>query len=156
VYISPKGTSEILYQGNPIYGSQIISKGDYTYVSTFSEGLYILKNQQVVRHISTKDGLASNTIYRFQIDQQKLWLVEEGMLQSFDLKTKEIISYSSTDGLPKAEIKDLVVGTQNVFLATPEGLVVFDKKRDVANKTSPLMALTGFTVNDQNVNIIQV
>jgi hypothetical protein len=33
-------------------------------------------------------------------------------------------------------------------LATPEGLVSFDKKRDVLT-TSPLMALTGFTVNDQ-------
>lgn len=149
VYISPKSTGNITYQGNPIYGSQIINQGDYTYVSTFSEGMYIIKKQQVIQHISTKDGLASNTIYRFQIDQQKLWLAEEGMLQSFDLKTKEITSYSSTDGLPKAEIKDLVVGAQNIFLATPEGLVVFDKKRNVINKTSPLMVLTGFTVNAQ-------
>lgn len=148
VYISPKGTGFISYKGNPIYGSQIISQGDYTYVSTFSEGLYILKGLQVVRHIGKENGLASNTIYRFQIDHQKIWLLEEGMLQSFDLNTHKIVSYSSTDGLPKAEIKDLAIGSQNVFLATTEGLVVFDKNRDVFNPTSPLISLTGFTVND--------
>jgi ligand-binding sensor domain-containing protein len=107
VYISPKGTGFITYRGNPIYGSQIINKGDYTYISTFSEGIYILKNQQVIRHISTKDGLASNTIYRFQIDQQKLWLVEEGMLQSFDLKTKKLLATVVPMDFPKPKLKTL-------------------------------------------------
>ena len=149
VYFSPQGSGFISYKGSPIYGSQVISQGNYTYVSTFSEGVYVLKNHQVVRHISKENGLSSNTIYRFRIDHQKLWLLEEGMLESFDLGTRKIVRYSSTDGLPKAEIKDLSIGPQNVFLATTEGLVVFDKNRDVFNPISPLISLTGFTINDR-------
>lgn len=152
VYISPQGNGFISYKGKPIYGSQIISQGDYTYVSTFSEGLYVLKNRRVIEHISKANGLVSNTIYRFQIDHQKLWLLEEGMLESFDLGTHKIVRYSSTDGLPKAEFKDLIIGTQNIFLATTEGLVVFDKNRDVFNPIPPLISLTGFTVNDHQQN----
>ncbi len=148
-YFSPKGQGFITNRGSHIYGSQIITEGHNTYVSTFSEGLLILQNQKVIRQISRKDGLASNTIYRFKKDQQTLWLLEEGMLQAYHLPTGQTMNYSSIDGLPRAEIKDIAVGKQQVFLATTDGLAVFDKHIPIRNTTRPLISLTKFTVNDQ-------
>jgi Histidine kinase/Two component regulator propeller len=146
-YYSDKKQGEIMLDNKSVFASQIHIVGKDVYAATFSSGLVKIENLKAVSFLTKEQGLYSNTVFKFYVDRNKFWLLEEGMLQSYDLKTKRFDDYSYNDGLPRAEIKGLVVYKDQVHIATNSGLVVFDKQLSTQNAVAPRLALTGYKVN---------
>jgi two-component sensor histidine kinase len=122
------------------------------FIATYSHGILTIKNKKAYVLLNKKTGLFSDIVYKFQVDENKFWMVEDGMVQCYDTTKKMITNYSYTDGLPRAEVKDLLIYKSNVYVATTEGLLVFDKNQNTKNAVSPGLAITGFKVNNSNRN----
>ncbi|MFY7898733.1 MAG: sensor histidine kinase [Chitinophagaceae bacterium] len=150
-YYSSKGSGIILNQGKKIYATQLQQHEGLVYAATLDEGLLVIKNLQVLQQFSTKNILLSNTIYKMCISDNIAWLAGDAALQRLDLKQKTISSYNNSDGIPKSEIKDIVVQQHQVYLATVDGLVVFNENRPVVNSVSPLLHLNNFYVNQKRI-----
>lgn len=146
-YFSPKGRGEILLNGQSVFASQIKVVDNQVFVSTFSNGILKILDKKAVSYLDTKDGLFSNTVYKFQVSGHQFWMIEDGMMQCFDAQNRVMTNYNHTDGLPKAEIKDILIDKEKVYLATSEGLVFFDKNLATQNTVAPNIVITGFQAN---------
>ncbi|MFZ4058106.1 MAG: sensor histidine kinase [Ferruginibacter sp.] len=151
-YFSPKENGEIKFNGAHIFAAQIQINNNEVYVATFNNGLLRVINHEAHPFLSTRQGLNSNTIFNFKISGNKFWMIQENALMAYDTSTREIVHYDNTDGMPKAEIKDVFVFENNVFVATTDGLVVFNKNLITKNVVAPLFSLNEFWINGKKVD----
>ena len=149
-FFSPKGKGKITCAGKDIYASQLTISNDGIYISTFSDGLYRLKGINEAEKISNNN--ISSTIYKLQSVGNSLWMIGDEALQQYNTSTSQLINYTYANGLPKAEFKDILLKDGKVFLATTEGLVVFEQALNNTNKTPPLLAINKFYVNKKPVD----
>lgn len=153
-YFSPKGKGRILLNGSDVFATEIKVIDNEVCIATFDKGLLRIKNNQTIEpFLSIKEGLFSDVVYHFQKKGTKFWLIEDGMLQSYDLLTQKICNYSFNDGLPRAEIRGIEIYQGKVYLATTEGLVVFDESLNTQNNTAPNIAITSIKANDNELGI---
>ena len=148
-YFSPKGSGEIKLNDTPIFISEIKNFDNEIYISTFSQGLLKVKNKEATPFLSKKQGLFSNAIYHFEKYEGQFWLIEDGLLQSYDVQNQSFTNYNNADGLPKAELKSVLLKENKVYLATTEGLLIFDEKQDTKNNIAPNIAITDIKINNE-------
>jgi ligand-binding sensor domain-containing protein len=146
-YFSKKGSGAVLLNNQTVFASKIKCIDNQVFASTFNQGFLKIEDLKASTFLTVKDGLFSKTIYHFQKNKSKIWLIEDGMLQSFDAQNKVFTNYSYADGLPKAEIKDIVIHNEKIFLATTEGLVLFDENQNTKNPIAPKVVITSLKVN---------
>lgn len=145
--ISKHGTATILFNGKPVLASKIKKINDQIYVATYGHGLMKIENKKTVPFITTAQGLSSDVVYNFYKKGDFFWLVEDGILESFDSSKQVVAKYNHSDGLPKAEINDIIIKDNKVYLATTEGLVVLDMYQNTINRVAPLLALNNIRIN---------
>ena len=151
-YYSPKSSGEIFNKGKKIYATQLQLYNGVLYAATLNEGLILINQLQVKTQFNTSNNLLSNTIYKMHVYNNAVWMVSDAELQKLDLITKKVTLYNNSDGLPKSEIKDIVVLNEKVYLATVDGLVVFDAYQPSINNVPPLLHLNSFFVNQHKIN----
>jgi sensor histidine kinase YesM len=149
LYFSPQGRGEILYENKPIYASQLGFSDGILFAGTFSNGLFLIKNKTQIVSINSENSELSKTIYKLQIKDDWVWLVGDELIEKYNLKTKKIIKYTYASGLSKAEIKDILLHQNKVYIATTEGLIVFDNKQNAENELPPTLVTTHFLVNNK-------
>jgi two-component sensor histidine kinase len=137
LYWSPYGAGSINNGTEQIYATQVKIVGTKAYVSTFNNGIFILNKNKIEKNISTKEGLISNTVYKFQKSGHKIWMISDELLQVYNETDGTTQKFDYTDGLPRAELKDIIVQDGMVYVATTEGLTVFSEMQNHLNETSP-------------------
>lgn len=103
-----------------------------------------------------KKGIATNvtnnsinkTIYKLKNDGNFLWLITDGALQKYNKSNNTVVNYTDADGLPKAELKDILILNATIYLATTEGLVAFSDKLSSNNNIAPKLHLNEILVNN--------
>jgi Histidine kinase/Two component regulator propeller len=151
-YFSPAGSGKVMYKGKDIYASQIIMDGATAYVATYSDGLFLIKEGKKAIPVNSAGKPISNTIYKLFKGTDWLWLLADGLLQKYNPATGQLVEYTNADGLPRAEIKDVVVLFSNVYVATTEGLVVFNEYSSNDNAVAPLLVINKMLVNNEAVD----
>lgn len=151
-YYNADGSKFILFKEKPIYASSLCMVNSVLYAGTFSDGLFKIQ-QGNANLVNTKSNTLANTVYKLYADSSNLWLSSDELIQRYNTLTGNVLSYTSADGLPKAEIKDILVQNGKVYVATTEGLVVFINTKNAVNKVQPLLQLNKFLVNDKEVFI---
>lgn len=116
------------------------------WVATNHYGMLQIQNDKIVRVINTKDGLSSNTCIRFEIDNHILWVITDLGIDKYDLNTNESESISDGFALRGVGINDVKVTSDNVWLATSEGVMYFSKNIDIGLSV-PKLFFKGFYVN---------
>jgi sensor histidine kinase YesM/ligand-binding sensor domain-containing protein len=149
LYFSPQGRGEILYENKPIYASQLGFSDGTLFAGTFSDGLFLIKNKTQIVLINKDNSELTKTIYKLQIQGDWVWLVGDELIQRYNLKTKKLIKYTYASGLTKAEIKDILLHKNKIYIATTEGVIVFDNKSTVENELPPTLVTTQFLVNNK-------
>lgn len=152
-YFSPGGSGKIQYQGKDIFGSQVKVDAEGIYVATYADGLYFINGRQQAIHVDNNS--ISKTIYKLSKSGNNLWMIGDEVLQQYNIQTNTVKNYTYADGLPMAEFKDVLVNHNKIFLATTEGLVVFDEALNNKNKTAPVLVVNDFLVNNQPVDLTQ-
>lgn len=148
-YFSPKGRGLIKYEGKPILATKLKIFDNQVFMATYGHGLMKIKNNEASPFISTKQGIKSDVVYNFYKKGDVFWLIEDGILQAYNTSTKKITQYNYSDGLPKAEINDIIINGNKVYLATTEGLVILDESQNTHNYVAPLLAINNIKVNGQ-------
>lgn len=74
----------------------------HIYLGTLDDGLFVYTlNGQMVAHYTEEDGLADNYVSALKVVKDSvLWLSSVKGLTRLDLKTKGIVNYYTSDGLP--------------------------------------------------------
>lgn len=148
-FFSPTGTGKILYNKQDIFPSQMVTYGDRIYFSTYNQGVFYLSGEQQVFKIAPPNIIASAS--KIALADSALWLLGTDVLQQYHLGTKKIFSYTYSNGLPAAELKDFLIFEQKIFLATSEGLVVRTLNGPIESLSKPVLTINQVWVNDRPV-----
>lgn len=148
-YFSPTGSGKIMYGDKDIYASEIIIDGTVAYAATYAEGLFLITAGKMATPFISKGKPISKTIYKLFKEGEWLWLLGDGLLQKYNPTTGELVEYTNADGLPRAEIKDVAVLNSNVYVATTDGLVVFNEYTTNDNTVAPLLVINKMLVNNE-------
>jgi ligand-binding sensor domain-containing protein len=107
--------------------------------------------------ISSKDGLPDNFVQTIFLDkQQNVWA---GCVTGFckvDIHSREVTNYDLNDGIIDSGFSPrpfCCLRNGNCLVAGNRGFMVFNPDSVKEKKTPPNVSITGFRVNDQEVNI---
>ena len=150
-FFSPIKKGKITIAEKDIYASQLLLTENGMYASTFSDGLIFIDKQHKAIVVNNKN--INKTIYKIKQDGSYLWMLTDGFLQKYNIANNTVTNYTYADGLPKAEIKDLLLFNKKVFLATSDGLVVFNDKLNSINTVAPNLLINQVLINNEVVKL---
>lgn len=146
-FFSPRNKGKITIGKKNIYASQLLLTENGVYASTFSDGLIFINKQHKASTINNNS--INKTIYKIIKDASCLWMLTDGFLQKYNINNNTVTNYTYADGLPKAEIKDILLFNKKIFLATTDGLVVFNNQLNNINTVAPNFLINQVLINNQ-------
>lgn len=112
----------------------------------------IIKDGENIIHISRKNGLASNLCRSLLVDSGRMvWVGTNRGISKIVFKSDTeytIENYTHADGLLSDEVNGFCVLGNDLYAATNQGVIRFDKTRLSPAKVPPPVYITGFMVND--------
>lgn len=143
------------YKENKYLSSSITSMErlyeDVFLIGTKSYGLLVVQEDSIIDIIDKEVGLIGNLIRTIHVDNQKvIWAGTNTGLSKIDYKKGkkyEIYNLTIKHGLISGEITDICSYKNTIYVATPKGLVEFDKTKITANLTPAPVYITEFKVN---------
>ena len=101
------------------------------YIATYGAGIICLKNDQVVKHISTEEGISSNICRTLFINNDFLWVGTDKGLNKINISQTPypVITYSTSDGLPTDIINAVYVDGNTIYVGAPAGVTWFDETK---------------------------
>jgi len=111
--------------------SAIVQDSEILWIATYGNGIvgYDYKKENVVAHISEKEGLISNMCRDIAIQSNTLWVGTNKGLNAILLNKRKQVSdikaYTAKNGLNNDIVNCLLVNKDSIYIGTPYGLVVF-------------------------------
>lgn len=101
------------------------------WIATYGGGIVCLKDNKVLSHISTEQGLTSNICRTLFLHNNFLWVGTDKGLNKMNIDKPEnsIMSYTTVDGLPSNIINAIYIDSGKIFVGSPVGLTYFDESR---------------------------
>ncbi|WP_186434367.1 histidine kinase [Lutibacter sp. Hel_I_33_5] len=119
----------IKYNNKPIYGRSLTkTKDGVIWVSSINNGIYGIKNDSVIHHYNTSNGLTSNNTGIIKGDQNNLWISSENSFQLLDVVSKKIKTLTKREGILSYDITGIEILNNKVFLSSNEGLFSLNKE----------------------------
>lgn len=143
-------SGEIKFNNQSIFASQFTSNNNQVFVGTFAQSVFsINKNKKVEQLAITK-----NAIYKIHNYNNLLFLVADDGLIEFNLNNNSKRIFTYADGLPKAEVKDVIIKDNIAYVVTSNGLVNIDINTKKINKTPPPVIINDIIVNGEIIKWI--
>jgi ligand-binding sensor domain-containing protein len=124
------------------------------WIATYGAGVICMKNDQVINHITTQNGISSDICRTLFVNNNFLWVGTDKGLNKINISQTPypVTTYSTSDGLPTNIINAIYVEGDTIFVGSPAGLTFFDETKvtnyskcnlrildiSVANKSQPL------------------
>lgn len=115
--------ANILWNKEPVYATFFCEHKGIVWTGTFSQGLFAIKDEKVIKQFLIQDGLASNTIYKIIGSSDHLWIYTDKGLQYFDIKKEKFYLIDKTLGLPTYKINGMELINGTLYISTPKGLL---------------------------------
>lgn len=144
---SDEFSGPVSFRGTPVYPSDIGVSGGKAYVSTFNGRVLVFKGNQGLEELRLPAFLAGKTIQKVIPVNGSLWLLYDDLVLKYNLSDHSSYIYSTSDGLPSFEIRDICVSNDMVFLATKSGIVQFPANMASKNDIRPIIQLDKIFVN---------
>ena len=131
---------------NSVYGIYEDDEG-IMWVGTNSTGINIIdSHNETIQHITTDDGLVSNTINAIAGYDKYIWAGTSNGLNKIDKNNNTIEDYNSNEILSSMRIKYLYLDSKKyLWMGTPEGIFVLNT---YTNEVTDL----SYILSDNNVN----
>ncbi len=118
---------QVLYNGNPILIKKLTQdKNGIIWASSFTNGIYKIKNNEVIQHISLTSGLNSLIINCIALQEDYLWIATENSLQQYHIPSGNVKSLNTNDGIPSFSIIDMEIIDNNIYMNTTEDVFQLD------------------------------
>lgn len=118
-----KNIAPITFNGDNIQPKKITSIQNEIWVSS-KDGIYIVKDNDIIKNFTTKDGLLSNNIEIIKYEYPYVYITSEKGFQKYNIKTKKFKNLIEDFGLTK-RIKNFEVLNDTIYATTSNGLAVF-------------------------------
>lgn len=143
LYFSPHGNGEVKMNGKTIYASSITSLNNVIFVGTFVQNVIAITKYKA----TTQLNVSTNAIYKLHAFGNQLFAIADDGLIQYNLITQKKQQFTSADGLPKAELKDILVKNNVLYVATSLGLVKININDKKVNTVPPVIELNEVNVN---------
>ncbi len=132
----------ILYKKEPLYAISIAQINNTYWVGTASNGIFILDKQtNVVKQLTTADGLLGNTVYKIVKGRESVWIATDNGLQQLDFLGNSKNYLSTQNGLFSNKINDLSLWQDTIYAATNRGVLIFSENFNNLLKPNPKLYL---------------
>ncbi|WP_299674676.1 histidine kinase [uncultured Dokdonia sp.] len=140
---------KILYNGAPILGKQITQTRDgIIWISTFKDGVFGIRGNQVIRHFSTDNDLVANEIVAITSDENNLWIATNKGIQLINRTTGAIKTLTKRDGIPSYKISGMIVFEDHIVCASNVGIFSVDKEKTFYSRPLPELYFTAIKIAD--------
>jgi len=123
------------------------------WVATFKDGIYGIKEDKVVSHYTTDNGLVSNRIEKIRADQNKLWIATDNGIQLLDIVTKKIKTLKKRDGIISYDISGIELLDDKVYFSSNLGVFAVDKEKGFKASIQHNVYFSNIEVNEEAVDI---
>lgn len=156
LYIYYKGKFEELSIKYPALKTIIsdiyhFQNGNITIVSTLNKGLFVFKNNTLIKHYSTNNGLLSNSIFRLKKhNSTTVFVCTNNGLNSIVISkdTINIFNLNKYIGIENFKINDIQFFDNHLLLATENGLLSIPKVLNFFKPIKPKINIDLFEVNN--------
>jgi ligand-binding sensor domain-containing protein len=151
-FFSANEKATIQINNKPIYASSLSIVNGVLYAGTFTDGILAIENNKA-RSINSENSKVAKSIHRLFSNDGNLWIAGDDKIQMLRTSNGKLTEFSVGDGLPKAEIKDIVVQNNLVYVGTTDGLVVFSAEKNPLNNVAAALRINKFLVNGQEQDL---
>ncbi len=136
-----------------------ISEDATLYVATYGKGLVIIKNDSIY-NITTKNGLISNICKSlYVVDNNNIWLATNSGINKIEWSAQsnfsyKIKTYNINSGLASNEVNEIYAKGDNIWVATSNGLTVFNESKIYNNNIPPPIYITNVSISDLDTIIL--
>ncbi len=123
------------------------------WIATQANGVFLYKDGKVLQHITTQNGLSSNSCHRILFDNQLAWIATNNGISKINTQDFSIKVIRQDDGLPSDDIKFLHSKKGKIYAATSKGLAIFKKDFNVYSKP-PHLSFTSVQIKNQDTLIL--
>jgi ligand-binding sensor domain-containing protein len=144
----------IQYEGKEISAISISETADgIVWVGTFKNGIFAIRDNQVIARYSTEKGLLSNQITFLKGDGNTLWIATPKGLQMFNTDLKTFKNLTKTDGIQSYKISGIEILKNQVVLSSNNGIFSFDKDNVFKTTSCPEIYFNDIKINEKSVDI---
>lgn len=140
---------------NAIYQTQ---DGRYTYLGTYSEGLFIVDNRtnEIENYNTQNSGLTSNNIYSIVPNRYgDIFMGTATCLSQLDTDKKEVINWTKEQGFPSNSFtQDAAIHTRSgkLIFGSNEGAFILPDTLNLPDQFTSKMVFNGLSINYQSVH----
>ncbi len=114
--------TELKADGKSIFSPSIAAYQDEVVIGTVSNGMYLFKNDSLIYHINTSNGLLSNHILKIKYFSEKAWILTDISIDEWDTKNNSIIHHTFGDDIALSNITDFVFWEGRLIVAYGKNL----------------------------------
>ncbi|MFC4635212.1 histidine kinase [Dokdonia ponticola] len=142
---------KVTHNGIPILGKQMTQTSDgVLWVSTFKDGVFGIRGNQVIEHFSTDNGLVVNEVVAIISDQNNLWIATDKGIQLINRTTGTIKTLTKRDGIPSYKISGMIVFEDHIVCASNVGIFSIDKQKAFYSRPLPELYFTAIKIADKD------
>lgn len=122
----------------------------YLWVGTSDEGIYVVRNNKVIKHIGSKDNLASDICQQLYYDGiGRLYVSTNQGVSVIDVQTQTITrNITSNDGLMSDDTRGVYYQQGMLYIATSNGLCYFRDRQMPVDTVPPTVYLANIRYGD--------
>lgn len=118
--VNKTGAHPFLINGKEVFSTTIAYKSGQLYIATINDGLWMAQGR-TLRHFTTVNTLASNTLIRIKATEDHLWLFEKNGIQVLDINTGNVLRNLDLPKLEGANVLDVAEKGDFGYFTTSEG-----------------------------------
>lgn len=151
--------NSILKYPASVFGNQWISDihidtvHHLMWVSTFSNGLFVISNNRIAYHLNSQNGLTSDFINDIVQDSQgDLWIATKKGINYIHFDQNgfpELFRMGSESGLVTEEVNRLLITDQKIYAGTSEGLSILEKRNLRIRSVSPRIYISNVSIAEK-------
>ncbi|MCR4734864.1 MAG: hypothetical protein K5829_07675 [Treponema sp.] len=94
------------------------------WVGTNGGGIYVLKDEKIVKHYTTADGLAGNVIFKIKEDNGIMWIGTGTGLSRMNIEDETFVNFNSQNGLGTDSVFQIFTDyTGTVWMLSNKGII---------------------------------
>lgn len=148
-----------IYESNTLLTKRIndmqqLSNGNLA-MATDGYGILLIKNGQLFKHLTQKDGLNNNIINKLFVQGDYLWAISRTGINriAFDQDKVSVSTFDYANDLLSDDLNDLYIDTDTAYFATNNGLVYFAHKQKAQQTKAPKTYISSVTNNKEFLDL---
>ncbi|WP_375562388.1 histidine kinase [Bernardetia sp. OM2101] len=155
-YDSAWNPTVIQHKNKALLGKSITQMSNgIVWFASLKNGIYGIKNDSILYHYTTKNGLMSNNIEQIEADKNTLWIALDNSVQIFDCATQKFKTLTKRDGIISYDISGIEILKNKVYLSSDEGLLSIDKRQPFKKQNNEIY-FNAFEINDRDTLVTSI